>query len=110
MKKKSNNTSNDILSILFDENNTDPLVLYNDDVKYTFHQIAVIPYNSEIYSILKPVEMIEGIADDEAIVFKVLEDENGDSYLIVEEDENKAKLVFDEYLKLYNEKHNNEED
>ena len=43
---------------------------------------------------------MEGVADDEAIVFVVKQDENGESVLEIETDEPTAIKVFDEYYTL----------
>ena len=57
----------------------------------------------KLYAILKPISKLPGIADDEAIVFAVEEDENGNGGLKVETDEPTAMKVFDEYYKLLDE-------
>ena len=90
----------DILDVLLDEDNAEPIVLTDESGKrYTFEQIAVIPYNDKVYAVLKPVEKIEGINDDEAVVFYVDERPTG-SVLMVETDEKVAISVFDEYYNL----------
>ena len=92
-----------ILDILLDEDNKEPIVLVDGKGKrISFEQIAVIPYKERIYAVLKPVENIEGIADDEAIVFYV--DATGEEpVLMVETDEKTAIAVFDEYYNLLDE-------
>ena len=92
-----------ILDILLDEENKEPIVLVDGNGKrISFEQIAVIPYKERIYAVLKPVDAIEGIADDEAIVFFV--DESGEEpVLMVETDEKTAIAVFDEYYNLLDE-------
>lgn len=93
----------DILDVLLDEDNKEPIVLTDEKGKrFTFEQIAVIPYNEKIYCVLKPVEEIQGIADDEAVVFYVEERPTG-SVLMVETDEKTAINVFDEYYNLLDE-------
>ncbi len=89
-----------ILDILLDEENKEPLVLTSEDQRLTFEQVAAIPFDEKVYAILKPVEQIEGIAEDEAVVFYV--DEEHDS-LQVEDNEEKAKAVFAEYYRLLDE-------
>ena len=43
----------DILDVLLDENNKEPIVLMDDKgKKLSFEQIAVIPYNNKIYCVL----------------------------------------------------------
>lgn len=93
-----------ILDILLDEDNKDPIVLVdNTGRRLTFEQIAVIPYNEKIYCVLKPVDKIENVQDDEAIVFFVDEQEGREPVLMVETDEKTAINVFDEYYNLLDE-------
>ena len=90
---------------LFDPENTENIVLYNDkDQPVEFEQIAIIPLEDVNYAILQPVEKLEGIADDEAFAFEIIEDEeNGDSLALVEDDV-VIDSVFEEYNKLYEQK------
>ena len=79
-------------------------VLQNDEGrKISFDQIAVIPYNEQLYCVLKPVDKIDGVSDDEAIVFVVHEEEGKEPVLMVETDEKTAIAVFDEYYNLLDE-------
>lgn len=94
----------DILDVLLDENNKEPIVLIDDTGRQlSFEQIAVIPYNDKIYAVLKPIDQIENVADDEAIVFVVVEKEGKPPVLMVETDEAVAMSVFDEYYNLLDE-------
>lgn len=90
----------DILDVLLDEGNKDPIVLVDGNGrKIAFEQIAVIPYNEKLYCVLKPIDEIENVADDEAIVFFV--DESGEKpELMVETDELVAMQVFEQYYDL----------
>lgn len=64
-----------------------------------FIEIAGIAYKGSFYAILQPVELIEGMSDDEALVFKVSRDTNGqDKFEIVLDDE-----IIDAVFKTYNE-------
>ena len=102
-KEVAKEAKQDVLDILLDENNADPIVLTDEKgKKFTFEQIAVIPYNEKVYCVLKPVDEIQGIADDEAVVFYVDERPTG-SVLMVETDEKTAISVFDEYYNLLDE-------
>lgn len=95
--------SPNIIDILLDEVNKDPIVLVDEaGKKLTFEQIAVIPYNDVLYCVLKPIEHIDNVADDEAIVFYV--DESGEEPVLrVETNEQIAINVFDEYYNLLDE-------
>ena len=90
-----------IMDILLDEDNEDPITLYDENDKAVrFDQVAIIPLDNKLYAILKPIDPMEGVADDEAIVFYVNEDGDGDATLEIETDEPTAIMVFDEYYKL----------
>lgn len=95
----------DVLDILLDENNTDPITMFNDkNEPIDFEQVAVIPYgDGDLYCILRPITKLNGVADNEAIVFKVHVDEGGLSYLLVETDESIAIAIFDKYYELLEE-------
>ena len=95
----------DLLDVLLDENNTAPIFMYDEKGRQLeFEQVAVIPQGEEeLYCILKPITKLEGIADDEAIVFKVDLDDNGEAFLRVETDEQKAISIFDQYYTLLEE-------
>ena len=93
------------IDALFDVNNSANIVLYNEnDEAVEFEQIALIPLNDRVYAILTPAKKVEGIADDEAFAFEIIEDEeNGDSLALVEDDV-VIDSVFEEYNKLYEQK------
>ncbi len=105
VKKEEEIVKVDLLDVLLDEENTAPIYMFDDKGRQLeFEQVAVIPYGEEdLYTILKPLTKLEGIGDDEAIVFKVEEDEKGESYLRVEDKEEIAIAVFDQYYNLIEE-------
>ncbi len=94
----------DIIDVLLDENNKEPIVLIDGNGKrLSFEQIAVIPFNEKLYCVLKPIDKIENVQDDEAIVFFVHEEEGKEPVLMVETDEKTAMDVFEEYYNLLDE-------
>lgn len=94
----------DIVDLLLDENNDEPISLFDENEKeIKFEQVAIIPESERIYAILKPIDEMEGVADDEAIVFVVDYDEDGNSFLTVETNEEIAIKVFDKYYQLLDE-------
>ncbi len=98
----------DLLDVLLDQDNKEPIVLMDENGKQmTFEQVAVIPYEvrkeKRLYCVLKPLDKIEGIGDDEAIVFLVDTDDDGNSVIRIEEDEEIAIAVFDKYYDLLEE-------
>lgn len=105
MEKNTDQTQEvDLLDILLDEDNEEPVTLYDENSKpIKFDQVAIIPLDDKLYAILKPIDEIPGVADDEAIVFAINENEVGETTLVVETDEPVAMRVFDEYYKLLDE-------
>ena len=94
----------DILDVLFDEHNTAPIYMEDDrGHRLAFEQVAVIPYEKQIYCILKPMTKLEGIKDNEAFVFRVEEDEFGNSVLRVETDDRMNIAIFNKYYDLIEE-------
>ena len=108
MENKQDVKPIDLLDVLLDQENKEPIVLMDETGKQlTFEQVAVIPYEvrkeKRLYCVLKPLDKIEGIADDEAIVFLVDTDDAGNSIIRIEEDEEVAIAVFDKYYDLLEE-------
>lgn len=99
-----NDEDQSILDVLLDEANDKPITLYDaEDKAVKFDQVAIIPIEDNLYVILKPIDEMDGVEEDEAIVFAVLEDEEGEVSLEVETDEAVAMQVFDEYYRLLDE-------
>ena len=100
---EESSSSNEFLSpidMLLDENNNENIVLFNEDnQKVEFEQIALVPIDSRVYALLKPVLHIDGIGEDEALVFTIEEIDGEDCLVIVEEDEIIGK-VFEEYYEM----------
>ena len=91
------------IELLLDENNTENLKLYDENNKETeFEQVAIIPLDEKIYVILKPITKIEGVADDEGLVFVIEEIDDEDMLVLVDDDEIINK-VFDVYYQLLKE-------
>jgi uncharacterized protein YrzB (UPF0473 family) len=93
------------IDALLDENNTEPIILFDENNKETeFEQVCVILLENSngrmtIYAILKPVTEIVGVNDDEALVFKIEEIEDEDC-LVIEDDDEMVNKVFDAYYDL----------
>ncbi|MBO5373983.1 MAG: DUF1292 domain-containing protein [Clostridia bacterium] len=104
-----------LVSKLLDEDNVDNIFLYDEnDNEVEFEQIAIIPYTmkdengqsleTRLYCILKPVDEVEGVGEDEAIVFRIYEEAiDGEDGIEVEEDIEIAEIIFEEYYKLFEE-------
>lgn len=65
-----------------------------------FVEIAGIAHKGNFYAILQPVELLEGMEDDEALVFKVSKNEDGNDKFNIELDDEIIDAVFAEYNRL----------
>ena len=65
-----------------------------------FVEIAGIAHKGNFYAILQPVELLEGMADDEALVFKVSRTDDGEDKFEIELDDEIIDAVFAEYNRL----------
>ena len=85
------------IDMLFDEENWEDITLYDDEENAVqFEQIALIPYEEEIYAILRP-RNVENIEEDEALVFLIKGEDDDDMSLEIVTDENLAGKIFDLY-------------
>ena len=77
------------------------ITLYDDkDQPVDFHEVACVEYEEEYYALLQPVKPMDGLAEDEALIFKLVEQPDGESDLFVPvEDEAVLVAVFEEYLR-----------
>ena len=89
---------------MFDEDNNDVLILFNErGEEVAFEQVAVIPLD-KTYAILKPVQPLEGMGEDEGLVFSVeINTETNEEYLTVVTDMDIIDKVFDIYDALVEE-------
>ena len=65
-----------------------------------FLEIAGIAYRGNFYAILQPVELLDGMGDDEALVFKVSRGADGEDKFEIELDDSIIDAVFKEYDRL----------
>ena len=66
MENQNNEKQLDLLDVLLDQDNKEPIVLMDENGKQmTFEQVAVIPYevrkDKRLYCVLKPLDKIEEI-------------------------------------------------
>jgi len=73
-----------------------------------FVEIAGIAHKGNFYAILQPVELLEGMADDEALVFKVSRTETGEDKFEIELNDEIIDAVFAEYNRLLDNMENND--
>ena len=77
-----------------------------DGEEIDFVQIAGINLPTGFYAILQPVELLEGMDDNEALVFKVSQGEDGEDRFEIELDDATIDAVFAEYNRLLDEQMN----
>lgn len=83
----------------------DDIIVLNsaDGEEVEFVEIAGIAHAGNFYAILQPVELLEGMDDDEALVFKVTKDSDGNDNFEIELDDEVLDAVFSEYNRLLDE-------
>ena len=87
----------DAIEMLLNEDCNDNIVLYGEDgEECEFEQVAVIPLEDKLYVILRPIDM-EGLEDDEACVFEIVQTEDDTTIDLVEDDD-----IIDRVFALYN--------
>lgn len=62
-----------------------------------FNIVSEIALGDDFYAIMQPVKPLEGVADDEALVFRIIEAEDGDEYELVIDDD-----ICDSVFDIYN--------
>ncbi|MBQ8146204.1 MAG: DUF1292 domain-containing protein [Clostridia bacterium] len=86
---------------LFDENNDEKIYVKDEDGKeIEFEQVAVVDYKENYYAVLCPVTKVEGVGEDEFMVFLI--DEENDRLVYVE-DEKTIDGVETEFFKMLEE-------
>lgn len=72
-------------------------LLSSNGEEVEFIEIAGIAHKGNFYVILQPVELIEGMNEDEALVFKVSRNETGEDKFEIVLDDEIIDAVFTEY-------------
>ncbi len=87
-----------------EEDDDDIITLLSaDGEEIDFVEIAGIAYKGAFYAILQPVELLDGMDDDEALVFKVTRGKDGEDKFEIELEDSVIDAVFAEYNKLLDE-------
>ncbi|MGI6594559.1 MAG: DUF1292 domain-containing protein [Christensenellales bacterium] len=96
-----------LIDILLDPDSSEPIVFkdeYNQEI--SFEQVAVIPLDEGVYVILKPIDELEGVGSDEALVFRLDIDDEDNPELSIERNIEIAEQVFEKYYQLVDEANN----
>lgn len=95
--KRANVTAKNPIEQILDENNTDIIVLYDDQQNpIKFEQVALIPLDrtNKLYAILIPITPMQGVNEGEGVLFEV--DEIKQSIEVVNDEK-----IIDEVLEIY---------
>ncbi len=86
---------------ILDESNHDPVVLKDDKGRgVRFEQVALISVDEGDFAILHPLDELEGVGEDEALVFQLYMTDAGPDMDYVDDD-GLIDLVFEEYDRLF---------
>ena len=102
---------NEELNIPEDEFADDHIVtlLSANGEEVEFVEIAGIVHNGKFYAILQPVELLEGMSDDEAMVFEVTRGKDGEDHFEIVLDDEIIDAVFAVYEQLLEEANSQED-
>ena len=88
------------IDALYDENNNDAIILFNENgEEIAFEQVAIIPISEKVYAILKPIQPMDGVGEDEGLVFAI-KGKEGEEILELVVDEKIIDDVFTVYDQL----------
>ena len=88
------------IDAIFDPDNNDAVILFSENgEEIAFEQIAVIPIKDKPYVILKPIQPMEGVGEDEGLVFAI-KGKEGEEILELVVDEKIIDDVFTVYDQL----------
>ncbi len=82
------------------EDDDDIIVLYNEqtDKDEEFYHLATLDVDNKWYVVMKPVEKLEDIGEDEVLIYEITEDKDGNSSFEAIEDDAILQKVFDEFM------------
>lgn len=90
----------------------DIIVLHNEqtDKDEEFFHLATLDVDDRWYIVMKPVEKLDDIADDEVLIYEIVEDEDGNDTFEPIEDEDRLEKVFNEFIAELEEYEDEEEE
>lgn len=88
-----------VIDQILDENNSELISIKgNNGEIFKFEQVALIPIDDDLYTILHPIA--DDVLSDDVLVFKIVR-KNNEAELVLEENEDLINEIFDEYYSLY---------
>lgn len=84
------------------EQEQENLVVLVDDEgnEVTFEHLMSLEHNGKIYICLAPAEPMEDVAEDELIIMRIEQDEEGNDFYSTIDSEKELNEVFEKYLEI----------
>lgn len=83
------------------EEDDDIIILYNEerDCDEEFYHLATLDVDDKWFVVLKPVEKLPDIEEDEVLIYEVRDGDESDVFVAIE-DEDLLQKVFEEFNKM----------
>lgn len=83
------------------EDDDDIITLYNEatDKDEDFYHLATLDVEERWFIVMKPMEKLDDIADDEVLIYEIQEDDEGNDVFVPIEDEKLLDRVFVEFTR-----------
>ncbi|MDI3509081.1 MAG: hypothetical protein PWP55_1273 [Clostridiales bacterium] len=94
---------------MVDEENIVTLI-DEDDNEVQFEHILTLEIDDKEYVLLSPLEPMEDLDQDEAIVLRIEQDENGEDIYVSIDDEDEMQAVYDAYMEIISDEEDEDED
>lgn len=91
-----------VIDVLLDPKDDSDVTLYVDSKKVKFAQVANVEFEGELYTILIPLEELEGCGEGEGVLFQFVQ-YDGKIEIELVRDDNLIDLVYQEYLNMVGE-------
>lgn len=82
------------------EEDDDIITLYNEetDKDEEFYHLATLDVDNRWFIVMKPVQKLDDIEEDEVLIYEIGENEEGNDVFLAIEDEDLLQRVFDEFM------------
>ena len=83
----------------------DIIILYNEetDKDEEYYELATLDVDGKWYIVMKPVEQLPDIAEDEVLIYEIVEDKEGNSNFAPIEEDAVLEKVFNEFIAMLEE-------
>lgn len=83
----------------------DIIILYNEetDKDEEYYELATLDVDGKWYIVMKPVEQLPDIAEDEVLIYEIVEDKEGNSNFAPIEEDSVLEKVFNEFIAMLEE-------